>query len=267
MIKVIVTGALGRMGKEISRLVLKQEGMMLSGATERAGHSDIGKDLGVLLGEEKTGVTLGDSLEKIISAGEVIIDFTSPKSTLEHLALAVKNKKALVVGTTGLSEGDIAKIKTAAGNISCVFSPNMSIGVNLLFKTAGEVARALGDDYDVEIVETHHRHKKDAPSGTAKKLAEIIAQALGRDLAKVAVYGREGITGERPRDVIGIHSVRGGDTVGDHTVIFSGGAERIELTHRATSRSAFAEGALRAARFVAKVSPGLYTMQDVLKKG
>jgi len=173
----------------------------------------------------------------------------------------------MVIGTTGFGEEQISELKGLAAALPCVFSPNMSVGVNLLFEIAGRMAEVLGDDYDIEIVEAHHRHKKDAPSGTAGKLAEILAKARGQNLEKVAVYGRQGITGERAKETIGIHAVRGGDIIGDHTVIFAGPAERIELTHRAHSRDTFARGAVRAARFVATAPPGLYSMQDVLRKG
>lgn len=266
MIKIIVTGACGRMGKRIARMVIEQEDMELAGAVERKNHPSLGKDMKEILGGGKTGVVLQNDLKKVIDKGEVIIDFTHPEATLGHLKLAGEHHKAMVIGTTGFGEKEITEVKGLAKNIPCVLSPNMSVGVNLLFRIAGQVAKVLGDDYDMEIVEAHHCHKKDAPSGTAKKLGEILAKAREQNLEKVAVYGRQGITGERPKESIGIHAVRGGDIVGDHTVIFAGQGERIELVHRAHSRDTFARGAIRAARFVATASPGLYTMQDVLQK-
>ncbi len=264
MIKIIVTGACGRMGKRIAEMVVEQEDLELAGAAERKGHPFLGKDMGEILGRGLTGVILQDDLKKVLHKGEVIIDFTYPEATLGHLRLAGEHQKAIVIGTTGFDESQISKIKDLTKNIPCVFSPNMSVGVNLLFKMAAQAAKVLGDSYDIEIVEAHHRQKKDAPSGTAKKLVEILAEVREQSLEKVAVYGRQGITGERPKESIGIHAVRGGDIVGDHTVIFAGPAERIELTHRAHSRDAFARGAIRAARFVAKAPQGLYSMQDVL---
>lgn len=267
MIKIIVTGACGRMGRRIARMVIGQEDMELAGAVERKNHPSFGKDLGEILGGDETGVVLEDDLKKVIDKGEVLIDFTHPEATLGHLKLAGEGQKAMVIGTTGLGEKELAEVEGLAKNIPCVLSPNMSVGVNLLFSIAGQVAEVLGEDYDMEIVEAHHRHKKDAPSGTARKLGEILAEARKQNLEKVAVYGRRGMVGERPKESIGIHAVRGGDIVGDHTVIFAGPAERIELTHRAHSRDTFAQGAIRAARFAAKAPPGLYSMQDVLKKG
>ncbi len=265
MIKVIVTGACGRMGGRISSLVITEKDMELVGVIERKQHPSLGKDMGELLGLGKMGLILQENLKKVINSGQVIIDFSASEATLTHLRLAAEHKKAMVMGTTGFSGGEMAGIKDLAQNIPCLMSPNMSLGVNLLFKVAGDVARSLGDGYDIEIVEAHHRHKKDAPSGTAKRLAEILSEARGQSLEKVAVYGRQGMTGERPKGAIGIHAVRGGDIVGDHTVIFTGEGERVELIHRAHSRDTFARGAIRAARFVATATKGLYSMQDVLK--
>ncbi len=265
MVKVIVTGAGGKMGRRISSLVMAEKDMELVGAVERQGHPSLGKDIGELLGLGKTGLIVQENLKKVINSGQVIIDFSAPESTLTHLRLVVEHKKAMVIGTTGFSEEELREIKDLAKNIPCLMSPNMSLGVNLLFKVAGDVARTLGEGYDIEIVEAHHRRKKDAPSGTAKRLAAILSEARGKSLEKVAVYGRKGMTGERPKEAIGIHAVRGGDIVGDHTVIFAGEGERVELVHRAHSRDTFARGAIRAARFVATATNGLYSMQDVLK--
>ncbi len=265
MIEIIVTGACGRMGRRIARMVIEQEDMELAGAVEMNNHPSLGKDMGEILGQGKVGTLLQDDLKKVIDKGEVIIDFTYPESTMAHLKLAGEHHKAMVIGTTGFSEEQLSEVKDLAKDIPCVLSPNMSVGVNLLFKIAGEVAEILGEDYDMEIIEAHHRHKKDAPSGTAKKLGEILAAARGQNPEEVTVYGRRGMTGERPKEAIGIHAVRGGEIIGDHSVIFAGPAERIELIHRAQSRDSFALGAIRAARFAANASQGLYSMQDVLK--
>lgn len=264
MIKIIVVGACGRMGKKIAEMALEQKDLKLVGAIEGEKHPFLGQDIGEILGRGKVGVLLQNNLKKVMDVGEVIIDFTHPEATLSHLKIAREGHKAMVIGTTGFSAPQISEVKNLAKDIPCVLSPNMSVGVNLLFRIANQAAKVLGDDYDMEIVESHHCHKKDAPSGTAKKLAEVVAEARGWDLSEVAVYGRQGMPGERPKESIGIHAVRGGDIVGDHTVIFAGPAERIELTHRAHSRDTFAWGAMRAARFLATASPGLYSMQDIL---
>jgi len=265
MIKVIVSGVCGRMGSMISRLVCEQKDMELVGAVERPGHEAIGCDISEKLGYEEIGVTIVDNLEQVIELGEVLIEFTNPKTTIEHLEIAASNNKAMVIGTTGLNDTQVARIEKLSNSIPIVFAPNMSIGVNLLFKLVGEVAKILGDDYEIEIIEVHHHHKKDAPSGTAIKLGKIIAESLNRDFNQVTVYGRQGQIGTRKKEEIGIFAVRAGDVVGEHTVLFCTEGERIELIHRAHSRLTFAQGAIKAARFVAKQSPGLYDMQDVLK--
>lgn len=265
MIKVIVTGVCGRMGGMITKLVCEQADMGLVGAIERQGHPAIGADAGEKVGFGKIGIPVSERLEEVISSGEVVIDFTNPETTIAHLEIAASNHKAMVIGTTGLNETHVARIKELSTVIPIVFAPNMSIGVNLLFKLVGEVARVLGDDYEVEIIEAHHHHKKDAPSGTALKLGKVIADNLNRDFNQVAVYGRQGQIGERKKDEIGIFAVRMGDVVGEHTVIFGSEGERIEITHRAHSRLTFVQGAIKAVRFVAKAAPGLYDMQDVLK--
>ncbi|MDI6734609.1 MAG: 4-hydroxy-tetrahydrodipicolinate reductase [bacterium] len=265
MIKVIVSGVCGRMGEMIAKLVCEQTDMELVGAVERQGHVSIGVDAGEKAGYRKIGVPISERLDEIIGSGEVMIEFTNPETTIDHLEIAALNHKAIVIGTTGLNETQVARIKELSAAIPIVFAPNMSIGVNLLFKLVGEVARVLGDDYEVEIIEAHHHHKKDAPSGTALKLGKVIADNLNRDFEQVAVYGRQGQIGERKKDEIGIFAVRMGDVVGEHTVIFGSEGERIELTHRAHSRLTFVSGAIKAARFVVKAVPGLYDMQDVLK--
>lgn len=258
MVRIAVAGAGGRMGSRIAALSREYEGLSLTGVFEKKGHKDVGKDIGGF------GINLTDSIESVIDEADVIIDFTHTSSTLEHLSAASKKGKAMVIGTTGFSKTDMGEIRSFAEGIPCVLSSNMSLGVNLLLKVLRDVAKALGDEYDVEIVEAHHRLKKDAPSGTALRMAEVIADALGRDLDEDAVYARKGMIGERTGKEIGIQTVRAGDIVGEHTVLFGGLGERIEITHRASSRDTFARGALRAALWLKDRPAGLYDMQDVL---
>jgi len=264
MIRVIVTGAAGRMGGRVLALAKEAGDFRIVGATERPGHTAIGQDVGEVAGIGAVGVKVADGLAKIITGADVVIDFTAPEASIDHLREASKAGVAIVVGTTGLTKEHLAEARRLAAHIACVISPNMSVGVNVLFKVLREVARTLGDDYDVEIVEAHHHFKKDAPSGTALRMAQVVAEALGRDLEQVGIYGRKGIVGERPQAQIGVHTVRAGDIVGEHTVLFGGMGERIEIGHRAHSRDNFAQGALRAARFVAQAPKGLYDMADVL---
>ncbi len=264
MVSFAVSGALGRMGSRIISLGLEEPTLHLVGALERKGHESVGKDIGLLLGIRETGVLLTDDPEKAFRDAEVIVEFTSPQVTLEHIKKAAELKKAMVIGTTGFSKEELQELKEYAVKIPCVMAPNMSVGVNLLLKILQDVAKVLGDGYDVEIIEAHHRLKKDAPSGTAMKMAQVIAEALNRDLDEVAVYARRGLIGERTKKEIGIQTIRAGDIVGEHTVIFGGIGERIEITHRASSRDTFAKGALRAALWVVTRGPGLYDMQDVL---
>jgi len=264
MIKALVAGAGGRMGGRIIASLDDQEGIALAGAFERRGHATLGQDAGEAAGAGSRGITVGNRLEAIIGLGDVVIDFTDPEATLRHVEIAAENGKAMVVGTTGMDAAQQEDLEKASRKIPIVFAPNTSVGVNLLFKVLADVAPILGDAYDVEIFETHHRYKKDAPSGTAKKMAEVISSALGRDLDEVAVHGRSGMVGERKSSEIGIFSMRGGDVVGDHTVVFAGLGDRVELTHRAHSRDTFARGAVRAALWVAGRVPGLYDMMDVL---
>lgn len=261
----MVSGVCGRMGNMIAKLVCKQEDMELVGAIEQSSHEAIGDDVGKKIGDRKIGVSIENSLEKVIESGDVLIEFTNPKTTIEHLEIAASNNKAMVIGTTGLDDAQVAKIEKLSNSIPIVFAPNMSVGVNLLFKLVRDVAKVLGDDYKVEIIEIHHHHKKDAPSGTALKLGKIIAESLNRDFNQVAVYGRHGHIEERKKEEIGIFAIRTGDVVGEHTVIFGSEGERIEFIHRAHSRLTFAQGTIKAARFVTKASPGLYDMQNVLK--
>lgn len=264
MVKIAVAGATGRMGSRITALAKEFHGISLTGAFERKGHDGVGRDIGSLIGMGETGVVVKDSFEAAAGGCDVVIDFTSTAATLSHIKLAAAAKKAMVVGTTGFSKEEAAALKEQAALIPIVLAPNMSVGVNLLLKVLQEVARVLGDDYDVEIVEAHHRLKKDAPSGTALKMAQVIAEALGRNLEETAVYARKGLIGERTKKEIGIQTVRAGDIVGEHTVLFGGLGERIEITHKVSSRDTFARGALKAALWVAGRKPGLYDMQDVL---
>ena len=264
MIHVIVCGIAGRMGGRLARLVSESEDLELVGGTERPGHMALGEDIGTVLGGKATGTQVTDDLRRIVQRGDVVIDFTAPAATVEAARVCGAAGKAMVVGTTGWSGEQRAQFEEAVKGIPCVFAPNYSVGVNLLFKLVEEAARILGEGYDVEIVEAHHHLKKDAPSGTAIGLAQAAARGLNRNLDEVAVYGREGMVGERRKEEIGIHAIRAGDMVGEHTVLFGGIGERIELVHRAQSRDTFAQGALRAVRFVVKASPGLYNMGDVL---
>ncbi|MBI3603368.1 MAG: 4-hydroxy-tetrahydrodipicolinate reductase [Nitrospirae bacterium] len=264
MIKVIVAGAAGRMGGRLVCLLKESAALTLAGAVENKGHMSVGDDAGEAAGCGQTGVVIRDDLAAVLDRGEVVIDFSAPPATLEHLRVAAHHRRAMVIGTTGFSPSELAELRTLAKSVPCVFSPNMSVGVNLLLKVIAEMAKTLGEDYDIEVIEAHHRLKKDAPSGTALKMAEVLAKATGRDLEQVGVYARKGLIGERKKGEIGIQTIRAGDIVGDHTVLFGGMGERMEVTHRAQSRDTFARGALRAARWVVKQPPGLYDMTDVL---
>lgn len=261
---VAIVGAGGRMGKALVEACHEREGLQVTVATERAGSSLLGVDAGELAGVGRLDVSLTDDLAAAAAQFDVLIDFTSPVVTLEHLALCRNHGRAIVIGTTGFTPEQKQAIADAAQEIPLVFAPNMSVGVNLCLKLLDLTARVMGDDMDVEIIEAHHRHKVDAPSGTALRMGEVVADALGRDLAECAVYGREGQTGERARETIGFATVRAGDVVGDHTVMFAGIGERIEITHKASSRMTFAKGAARAAAWLQGRDKGLYDMQDVL---
>jgi 4-hydroxy-tetrahydrodipicolinate reductase len=264
MVKAIVTGVAGRMGGRIVHLMEAEAGIRLVGAVESPGHAAVGKDVGEVVGLPAKGIKVVDSLDQVLPQGEVVIEFTHPEPSLAHLRNVADAGKAMVLGTTGFSPPQIAEIQALASRVHLVFAPNMSVGVNLMFKVAADIARVLGDGYDVEIVEAHHRLKKDAPSGTAIKLGQVIAHALGRELEKAGVYARHGIIGARTDQEIGIQTVRAGDIVGEHTVLFGGMGERIEIIHRAHSRDNFARGAVRAALWIVSQPPGLYDMQDVL---
>jgi 4-hydroxy-tetrahydrodipicolinate reductase len=267
MIRAVVTGAAGRMGSQIVRAVRDAEEFDLVGATERPGTAAIGLDAGLAAGLGMLEVPVVDSLEKALrQAGkvDVVIDFTTTDASLRHAAVCLEHGTALVVGSTGFTPEARAKMAATAQTIPLVMAPNMSIGVNLLIRVAGEIAEVLGPSFDVEIIELHHRHKIDAPSGTALRLAEVVAEKLGRNPATDVTYARKGTIGERPQGQIGVQTLRGGDVVGEHTVMFIGEGERLELTHRAAAREQFANGAVRAARFLHGKPPGLYTMADVL---
>ena len=265
MVRIIASGACGRMCKRVLSLSQGDGDIDIAGGVECEGHPDLGRDIGQLIGVGDLGVKLADNIEDVIDLGDVVVEFSSsPQVALEHLDAAVKHGKAMVIGTTGYSSDEMDKLKSLASQIPCVQTPNMSVGVNVLFKIVGEVASILGRGYDIEITEVHHRFKKDAPSGTAAKLAQIIADSLERDLEKVGVYGRKGIVGQRTDAEIGVHALRGGDIVGDHTVMFATTGERVEIKHQAQSRDAFAQGAIRAIKFIADKPKGLYDMADVL---
>ncbi|MBA2486930.1 MAG: 4-hydroxy-tetrahydrodipicolinate reductase [Nitrospira sp.] len=264
MIKVVVTGAAGRMGSRLVSLVKDSAFLTLTGAVESKGHPAVGEDSGEVAGCGRTGLLIEDDLSRVVEQGEVVVDFSTPAATLKHLSIVAQHRRGIVVGTTGFSPSELDELRSYARQIPCVFSPNMSVGVNVMYRVIAEMAKTLGEDYDIEVIEAHHRLKKDAPSGTALKMAEVLAHAVNRDLGQVGVYARKGLVGERKRGEIGIQTIRAGDIVGDHTVMFGAMGERIELTHRATSRDTFAAGALRAARWVVKQPAGLYDMLDVL---
>ncbi len=262
--RIVVTGAAGRMGRALVGASRGYEGVRLAGAVEAPGNAFVGQDAGLLAGVGEIGIPVGDSLEAIGSDFDVLIDFTLADASTENIHICRVAGRRAVVGTTGFSAAQRARVAEDAEHVAVVLAPNMSVGVNLCFKLLDVAARALGDEVDVEIIEVHHRHKVDAPSGTAVRMGEVVARALGRDLADCAVYGREGHTGERDRRTIGFETVRAGDIVGEHTVMFAGTGERVEITHRASSRLNFAHGALRAARWIMDKDHGLYDMQDVL---
>jgi 4-hydroxy-tetrahydrodipicolinate reductase len=264
MTKVAITGAAGRMGGRIITLITEAEGLEVAGAVEATDHPKLGTDAGYVAGCGDLGVKITDSLEQALVDADVLIDFTLPEVTLANAAVCERLGKAMVIGTTGLKGEQRQVIEEVAGNIPVVFAPNMSVGVNVCFKILKDIAKTLGDGFDVEIVELHHNKKKDSPSGTAVRMGEVVAEALGRDYNQVANYHREGMCGERTKEEIGMQTVRGGDIVGEHTVYFIGMGERIELTHRAMSRDMFARGAVRAAGWLGGKPAGLYDMQDVL---
>jgi len=264
MSTVAIAGASGRMGRTLIEASLDASGVTLGAAVERAGNSLISADAGELIGRERQNISIAGDLTKVLDDFEVLIDFTAPEATMKHIEICAQNGKRMVIGTTGLNDEQRQDLQKAAQKTAIVFAPNMSVGVNLCFKLLDIAARVMNDDIDIEIIEAHHRFKVDAPSGTALRMGEVVAKALGRDLKDCAVYGREGYTGARDRTTIGFETIRAGDIVGEHTVMFAGIGERVEITHKATSRMTFAKGAVRAAQWIMQHETGLYDMQDVL---
>lgn len=263
-IRIAINGAAGRMGRNLVNACVQADGLQLAAAYDAPDSPFIGQDAGRLAGGESLGVGIAGADARATDGFDVLVDFTRPDPALDALADCRKAGAAMVIGTTGMSDEHIRQIDTASVDIPVVFAPNMSAGVNLTLKLLEMAARALGDSVDIEIIEAHHRHKVDAPSGTALKMGQVVAGALGRDLDDCAVYGREGHTGERQRKTIGFETIRAGDIVGEHTVLFAGDGERLEISHKASSRMTFASGAMRAARWAAGHAPGRYDMQDVL---
>lgn len=262
--RVAIIGASGRMGRALIEASVQSEGIVLAGATESVGHEAVGQDAGLLAGVGGQGVAVSGSLTDCLPGVDVVIDFSRPQATLANVAACQAAGRRIVIGTTGFAPEELDQIKAAAEVIPIMMAPNMSVGVNLCLKLLDVAARVLGDEVDIEVIEAHHRHKVDAPSGTALRMGEVVAEALGRRLEDCAVYGRQGITGERDRKTIGFETIRAGDIVGEHTVMFAGEGERVEVTHKASSRMTFARGALRAAGWLMDRPAGLYDMQDVL---
>jgi 4-hydroxy-tetrahydrodipicolinate reductase len=263
--KIVIAGCCGKMGKRIAFFASMDKTLQITAAVEAKNHPDIGNNLGSIIGSEKLFVDITDDMGSAATGADVIIDFTTPIATLTNLNIARSKKMPIVIGTTGITDEELKVIESSSKIIPVLFSSNMSIGVNLLFKLVPEAADSLGEDYDIEIVEAHHNKKKDSPSGTAKTLLEKIADARGVLVKNIALYGRHGNTGERPKGRICVHSVRAGGIAGEHTVIFAGEDETIEITHRASSRDVFAKGAIKAAKYIIDKSPGLYDMQDVIR--
>ncbi len=264
MVRVAVAGCSGRMGRTLIEACQENEQLILGAATERAGSALLGVDAGEMAGVGCLSVAIVDDLAKVVDDFDVLIDFTTIDATLNHLAICAAAGKRIVIGTTGFSEQQKQQIAATAEAVGVVFAPNMSVGVNLCFKLLDIAAKVMGNEVDIEVIEAHHRHKVDAPSGTALRMGEVVADALGRDLAQCAVYGREGKTGARDRGEIGFETIRAGDIVGEHTVMFADIGERVEITHKASSRMTFAKGAMRAAGWLMKKERGLFDMQDVL---
>ena len=262
-LKIAVAGANGRMGRMLVEAIAAAPDAVLAGALDVPGSPTLGTDAGSFSGQ-LTGVAIASDLVQGLAQAQFLIDFTRPEGTLKHLAYCAEHGIKMIIGTTGFDEAGKEAIRAAAQKTAIMFAPNMSVGVNVTLKLLEMAAKSLSQGYDIEIVEAHHRHKVDAPSGTALQMGEVIAGALGRDLKECAIYGREGVTGERDPSTIGFATIRGGDIVGDHTVLFAGIGERIEISHKSSSRATYAQGALRAARFLAGKTTGLYDMQDVL---
>jgi 4-hydroxy-tetrahydrodipicolinate reductase len=264
MADVVVAGAAGRMGSRLVALLQPESELRLVAALEAPGHAALGRDAGESAGVGRLGIPIGADVDAALGRDRILIEFSVPDASLAHVREVARHGGRAVIGTTGFTAAQREELARIGTSIPLLVSPNMSVGVNVAFKVLADMARMLGDEYDVEIVETHHRFKKDAPSGTALRMAEVVATALGRDLAKTAVYDRHDKLAERARKEIGMAALRSGDVVGEHTVVFGSLGERIELTHRAHSRDNFARGALRGTRFIATARPGLYSMQDVL---
>ncbi|VAW54197.1 4-hydroxy-tetrahydrodipicolinate reductase [hydrothermal vent metagenome] len=264
MLKIAITGAAGRMGKTLIEACHQADDCSVNAAIERSGITLLGADAGEIAGIGILNVTLVDDLTRVLDDFDVLIDFTSIETTLTNLEICKNNNKQIIIGTTGFNEEQKKTIEQAAENIAVVFAPNMSVGVNLCLKLLQTAAAIFSEDYDIEVIEAHHRHKVDAPSGTALRMGEVVADTLGRDLKQCAVYGREGHTGARDSNTIGFETIRAGDIVGEHTVMFATEGERVEITHKASSRMTFAKGAVRAAKWLQNKPSGLYDMQDVL---
>ncbi len=264
LLKAGVVGVEGKMGSTILSLLINSNEFEVVGATELSGSPAIGKDIGVLTASAEQGTKVKEKIEDAFKDADGIIDFSSPASTLQTAEYAAKNCKALVIGTTGFSDKQKKSLLKLAQSFPCVFSPNMSVGVNVMFEMSKKLTELLGNDFDIEILESHHRNKKDSPSGTALKIAEVVSQSLNKNLSDIAVYSRHGNIGKRKKGEIGIQTLRGGDVVGEHSLIFYGDGERIEFTHKASSRDTFARGAIRALKWVSDRPAGLYSMKDVL---
>jgi 4-hydroxy-tetrahydrodipicolinate reductase len=263
-VRVAIAGAGGRMGRQLIQAALQLDGVKLGAALERTGSSLLGSDAGELAGVAKTGVIVSDSLEAVANDFDVFVDFTRPEGTLNHLAFCRQHGKGMVIGTTGFDDAGKQAIADASGEVPIVFAANFSVGVNVMLKLLEKAAKVMGDYTDIEIIEAHHRHKVDAPSGTALAMGEAIAQAMDKDLKECAVYSREGYTGERVPGTIGFATVRAGDIIGEHTAMFADIGERIEISHKASSRMTFANGAVRSALWLKAKKNGLYDMRDVL---
>jgi len=262
--RIAVAGAAGKMGRTLIQTITNTEGLEVTAALEHQGMSVIGADAGEVAGVGKLNIPISGQLESVCEDFDILIDFTVAAATVENMEVCAASGRKMIIGTTGLNEKDKARLKDLASTIAVVYATNFSVGVNATFRLLEVATQIFGDTVDIEIIESHHRHKVDAPSGTALTMGEVIADSLGRDLSEVAVYGREGATGGRSRETIGFHSLRAGDIVGEHTVVFAGAGERLEITHRAQSRANFAEGAVRAASWIGGQEKGLFDMRDVL---
>ena len=264
MIRVVITGVCGRMGRCITRCIAQQTDMELVGAIQYPSHPHVGSDAGVVAGIGAIGVPIVGELDDVLQNADVVIEFSKPKPALAYLQQVVNTDKAIVIGTTGFDSNELATIKALTSEIRCVMAPNMSLGVNVMTQALELIAKALGDDYNIEVIEAHHNHKADSPSGTALRLVETVATTLKRNLDEVGVYERHGIVGARPKKQIGVHAVRGGDIAGDHTVLFATEGEQLRVVHRVHSPEAYAKGAIRAARWVVNAPRGLHDVSEVL---